>query len=401
MKILTVSDSPYLHSGLARVHREMIRALIEDGHDVYVAGWGWNIKAYPGDEENNIWWYEDSKTGKKIRSFPIYKDPKKLIVMIYEIINSLNGVDALFTIGDYHNFIGFDQLKTKSGFNHKWIAYYTIDSEPINEKYYSPMNYIDKIIVPSRFGQNVLSDVNFESEYIPYGVDSNFYKINDDKIYIERQSRNIHNKFRFINVSRNCSRKNIPAFLSSLKRVYNINPNISAYLHTSVDEEIKNLISRFGLEYIVDLPEEKVSLEIGCSDKELNFQYNLSDSVIVTSTSEGFCLPLLEGQKCGLTPIATNYSSMIELVDYRNDLPPNGELVNYVPFYSTLQHKIAIIDEQDLCSKMLKVSMNKNIYPKSKNIKFAEKFTWDHTKKSIKEIFNNISHSISLPVEKI
>ena len=54
MKIITISDSPTLYSGLARVHRHVIDGLVEAGHSVLPCGWN----AY--DEEQ----LENAKKGK-------------------------------------------------------------------------------------------------------------------------------------------------------------------------------------------------------------------------------------------------------------------------------------------------------------------------------------------------
>lgn len=317
---------------------------------------------------------------------------------------SLIKPDILITIGDYWNFIGFEQLKPKFSYSFKWIAYYTIESEPINEMYHNALTFVDEFITPSKYGQKVVEDsLGRHCHYIPYGINhEKFYVLEDNVIRSERAKRNLNGKFRFISVAKNISRKNIPAFLEAMKICHDVDKNIVAYLHTDIDRKnkkmvhIPNILKRLGLESVVSLPERKVSFDLGISDEHLNVEYNCSDAFVCTSVAEGFGLPIIESQKCGLTPITTNASSMKELVENK------GELVLSREYYANMEHKVGIIDVEDLADKMLKVAKLKKNKCKSKEIiNFSKGFLWEGMNKQILDIIKSQNKVISVPIEEI
>jgi glycosyltransferase involved in cell wall biosynthesis len=407
MKVLIITDSPYLYTGLARVNRHMIRGLSENGHEVFVGAWGWDQEAYPKNEEHK-WVYKDEVTGKEHTAFPLQKNPHKLIAHTYEVAKFIEP-DVIITVGDYWNFPGFDQLKAKLSYSFKWIAYYTIEAEPINEVYIDPFKSIDVIATPSKFGKEVVEQsTGMKCHHIPYGIDhDSFYRLDDETIAKERSKRNLDGKFRFINVSKNINRKNIPAFLEALKRCNDADDSVVGYLHSNIKKSvdsmvnIENLIKRFQLEGILLVPENKISIDLGRSDDQLNVEYNCSDALVLSSVAEGFGLPIIEAQKCGVMPIVTNSSAMSELVEGR------GELVNSIKYHAKMEQIVNIIDVDDLFEKMMSIVDKKKKQKKlfmersKKNIEFAKGFRWETMNREIAEIVGSQKRLVSVPVELI
>jgi glycosyltransferase involved in cell wall biosynthesis len=403
MNIFFISDCPYLNTGLARMTRNIIRGLAENGHNVFLGSWGWDINAFPKNIENQ-WIYEDKKTNNKHIAFPMIKNPEKQLSLSYEIIRQTKP-DIVFTLGDYYNFQGFEMLKSKLDYSFKWVAYYTIEASPISSLYRSAFNTIDEIFVPSKFGQNVISEsFGIDSHYVPFGIDhESFYKLDNELIRIERKKRNLDGKIRFISVCKNQHRKNIPAFLQALKSANEKNKDIVGYLHCNIDKftgnqiDVKKIIERLDIsEEVLQLPSKNISLTLGTNDSDLNVEYNCSNYLVNSSVAEGFGLPIVEGMACGLTPIATNCSAMKELVK------KTGFGVGFNNFLDPLEQEIGIIDSKKLSKTFLRVA-EKDFYSSriESNLKYAKGFTSENMNIKINSIVSEISENTILPVESI
>lgn len=398
MRIFVICDSPYLYTGLARVNRHVIDGLSNSGHEVILGAWGWDQLAFPLNE-NSQWIYRD-QSGRNYSVFPLAKNPEKLLIQTYEVMKEIK-CDILLTMGDYWNFAGFDLLKPKLNYGYKWIAYYTIESRPINDEYVEAFKYIDEIICPSIFGKNVVeSSTDKQCHYIPYGVDQNvFYKLDEKTRIEERKKRGLEGKFRFINVSKNQNRKNIPAFLEALKIVHDVDNRVVGYLHTNIEKlvptqvNLKNIIKRLGIEDIVSVPNKKLSLDIGYLDSDLNIEYGCSDAFVMSSVAEGFGLPILEAQSCGLPAIVTGYSSMKQLC--RN----KRLLVDYVKYYASMEQEVAIIKVEDLVRKMIDIMSSER--DEDKNIEYCKGFYWGSMNERLGKIIEGLDDKIVIPVNEM
>lgn len=391
MRILIICDSPYLYTGLARVNRNVIRGLDQSGHEVMLGAWGWDQLAYPLNE-NSQWTYRDQKTEREYVAFPLAKQPEKLLIQTFEVLKSIR-CDVLLTIGDYWDFRGFELLKSKLNYGYKWISYYTIESSPINEDYLNAFEYMDEIMVPSKFGASVVEkSTNKTAHHIPYGIDTEVFRPITD-------AKKSSSTFRFINVSKNQSRKNIPAFLEALKLVHEVDSRAIGYLHTNVDKKVpnqvhvQNIIRRLGISNIISLPKHKLALDIGCSDDDLRKEYCNSDALVLSSVAEGFGFPILEAQACGIPAIVSNCSSMTELAFYK-DL-----LVDCIKYYGPMEQEIGIVRVDDLAEKMLH-SM-KTTYDGEKLFDFAKGFSWRTTNKMIDRVLNGMQENICIPAEEV
>lgn len=399
MRIFVICDSPYLFTGLARVNRNIIDGLRNNGHEVFLGSWGWDQVAFPLNE-NSQWIYKDIKTKKEFVSFPLSKDPKNLLNQTYDILKSIP-CDILLTIGDYWNFSGFELLKSKLNYSYKWISYFTIESKPINESYIDFFRYMDAIMVPSKFGKRVVEEsTGLKAFYVPYGIDhSVFSPISEENISSMRKERGIEDKIRFINVSKNQQRKNLPAFLEALKIANEIDNRIIGYLHTNVDKKsqsqinIKNIIKRLGIENIISLPKNKISLDIGCSDERLREEYCCSDALVLSSVAEGFGFPLLEAQSCGIPVIGTNCSSIPELSFYKY------LVVDSVSYYGPMEQEVGIICVDDLVQKMCSIVDYK--YSKEEIVNFTKGFSWNKTNNIIENVISCMDNNIIIPVEEV
>ena len=399
MRILVICDSPYLYTGLARVNRHVIEGLSDNGHEVFLGAWGWDQLAFPLNDDSQ-WIYKNEKSGREYVVFPLSKEPQKLLIQTYEVLKSIP-CDILLTIGDYWNFANFELLKQKLDYGYKWISYFTIESYPINDSHINSFKYMDEIIVPSVFGKRVVeANAGLSAHYVPYGIDQDvFYPMKEEERNNGRKELNLEGKIRFINVSKNQQRKNIPAFLEAVKLANEIDNRIVGYLHTNVDKKVQNqvdiqsIIRRLDIGDIISLPSKKIALDIGCSDDNLRKEYCYSDALVLSSVAEGFGLPLLEAQSCGISAVATDCSSITELCCDKN------LLVESVKYYGPMEQEVGIISVEDLVNRML-FSIDNRISVE-KIVEFCKGFHWNNTNEKIENIISCMSGNIAIPVEEV
>ena len=104
-------------------------------------------------------------------------------------------------------------------------------------------------------------------------------------------------------------------------------------------------------------------------DSELVQIYNMAELFVYPSIFEGFGLPVVEAMQCGLPVLASNTSSIPEIVD-------NKKLL-FNP-----------ADEHDIASRIIKLLSDKPLREElsRKSIKNSARFNWEKTARKTLEI---------------
>jgi glycosyltransferase involved in cell wall biosynthesis len=337
MRIVTVSDSPLLYSGLARVHRHVIDGLVAAGHEVIPCAWfGYDSATLKRMQEEKGFQpppiiYKSG--GKDVRMLCV---PKKgghnCMFAIYEVMAEVKA-DVLLTIGDYWDFYYVSALKSKLDFGFKWLAYLTVEQE-IGSQWKSLLGYADALACPSLFGCKMLKDAcGKDAAFVPYGTESVFCRYPKERREALRKERSCEGKVRFISVGQNTDRKNLPALMLAVKRIADESYGkelLSAcrfYLHSNFqacDQEanlydLDEIADRLGVHEYFDFS-AGVSLFDAPDDGLLADEYNASDFLISASYSEGYGLPMVEAMACGLPAIANATSTAFEHLGVWHDL---------------------------------------------------------------------------------
>jgi glycosyltransferase involved in cell wall biosynthesis len=118
-------------------------------------------------------------------------------------------------------------------------------------------------------------------------------------------------------------RKGWDTMFQSLKIFADNNPdvqkNLVIFLHTDPkNEKGRNLVElshEIGIDKYIIWNDAYISSIVGLPENALAKLYNTFDVFLMLSRREGFCLPVLEAQACGVPCIVNDFSALNERVD--------------------------------------------------------------------------------------
>ena len=204
------------------------------------------------------------------------------------------------------------------------------------------------------------------------GCDERFKPLNitfEESLPILKKYK-IEKKFIFYLPSSYDFRKNIDRLIQAYAQLPQfLRENFQLVIGSEFPEDIKEKLK--NLAYKSGLKKNELVFTGYISEDDLPIFYNLCTLFVYPSLYEGFGLPVLEAMKCGAPVIASNTSSLPEV----------------------LQEKSALFDPKNINSiskKIYEVLTNKSflIYLKENALKQASKFSWE---KSAKIILSSLS----------
>ncbi|HYE21839.1 MAG TPA: glycosyltransferase family 4 protein, partial [Tepidisphaeraceae bacterium] len=323
MRILLVTHSPTLTTGYGRVAAELIRGFCAAGHEVVAQGQGYGGEGH----------------GLPCRVVP-WDEGNTVAAALAE-----HRPDVLLTVGDPWMFEGLDRLPRAAGV--RWVAYFPVDGGPVPEGWKAWLRAVD---VPVTFcewtADLVRREAGVEARVITHGVDVGTFRPTDKAVAKRRVG--VEGKFVVGCVAANQQRKNLPALVRAFAEFARGKEDVALYLHTRIDGywDVEALVRRFGVE-----PKTRATLNLdpqrGVDDATLATVYNSFDVFALPTMAEGFGLPILEAQACGVPALATDCSACTEL------LP---DPVQRIRVKDTLimarNFEQAIADEGDLAGKL-------------------------------------------------
>jgi glycosyltransferase involved in cell wall biosynthesis len=174
-------------------------------------------------------------------------------------------------------------------------------------------------IAMSKFGARMLEE--FDPLYVPHGIDTTVYKPIDKKTARE-VTQMPQDKWLVGMVAANKgnpSRKCFAEALMAFKKLADGNPDVGLYLHTEA-QGIFNGVDLPRLIREIGIPGDRVYL----SDQErllfnpvghetMAHVYSSLDCLLSPSAGEGFGIPVLEANACGVPAIVTDFSAQSEV----------------------------------------------------------------------------------------
>lgn len=235
-----------------------------------------------------------------------------------------------------------------------WIPLTMIDSEPIHPGILQRLRLAWKILVPAQFAKDMLSKSGYYSELIYHGVDTDIYKPLDKKECLKTFGLP-EGRFIFGSVAANKDnppRKSFQEMFDAFRIFKSKHPEAAIFMQTQMGNPqgfpIKEYVKTLGIENDVFFVDDYASM-FKLTSVEMAKLFNCFDCLLIPSQSEGFGLPLIEAQSCGIPVITHDWTTMPEtIIDGET-----GFLVKTAYKRWTLgANYFAIPDVQDIADKM-------------------------------------------------
>lgn len=369
MRILWHSVAPFISSGYGTVTRYFMIQLLNSGFTAFSS-------AYYGLQPGGILNWKGLYVLPVIRG-GIDKLGFETVAEHYKRFQC--------DLGIFHSDFWVSHLFTKKIPNS--LCYSPIDHENYPDKWLQVLRGYKWIAVPSLHAQKELAKSKLESTYVPHGVNIKIYHPMD-----KLQSRKAFTleKEKFIvgivagnndDETRKGWDSNFLAFKYFLEQNKDIKEkDVTLFIHTDpTNERGRNLIElsrQIGVDKYIIWNDKYSATVIGLPETAMAKLYNSFDVFLLLSRREGFCLPVLEAQACGIPCILNDFSALSE----RNDYGRVGWLCKPATFtYSPINAVTSIADPYkgaDALSEAYNNDKKRKMFAK-KSLAFAKTQTWD------------------------
>ncbi len=364
LRLLWVSESRRLHTGFGRTADEVIRRLANEGSfEVGVLGWG--MRAGP-----------EGEVGAEAEAFDAGRIPwdRRRIDHVVEAF----GPDILLTYGPLSALSVGQALNTRVFV--KWVGFGAFEAAPLTEACCRAIESMDRFVVPSVWCQETAEALSPDApiQYVPLGVDPDVFRPLPERHKL-REEGGLGNRFVVGCVARNSFRKQIPILIKAFQRFVGHRPEALLYLHMDPHDAgwpLLQLVRRMGVAEHT-LFTRGLAGPLGVDQHQMNRIYNLFDVMVLPTMGEAFGLPVLEAMAAGVPVVATDCSSLPELLRGR------GELIA-VKEYMTMPWdgaEYALPDTDDLVNKLDLLFGNRELRERyaQRGREFALSMTWDHS----------------------
>lgn len=301
LRIIWMSNSPHVYSGYGVFTKELLKRIHDDGWTVACVGFsgisGGIIEDYDG-----------------YRIYPQMAEPY--------------GTDALVNHGrDFKAHVHFTMQDTPTLnanlLQHvkTWIPYMPVHYSPPSPFVLDKIKHAYKIITFSEYGKQGLASKGFSSTMIKEGINTSTFRPLDKEMIRKRLGIK-DGTFLFGMVGANKeipARKGFQEALDAYKLFIDNHPNerVGLYIHTLSPPigkfPIMDYAKQIGVHDRVIVPDNYSALYKSPPDVIAQMM-NAFDVLLQPSRTEGFGLPIVEAQSCGVPAIATDFSAMPELI---------------------------------------------------------------------------------------
>jgi glycosyltransferase involved in cell wall biosynthesis len=318
MRLLFTGCAPWCNTGYAKPARYVLPRLVRLGHDVGLAC----FYGYQGATERV------DVGGEEVLLFSAARD-RWFNDIIPHHARSFKA-DAVITVQDVWTLQGWGEMEFA------WLPWMPVDTSPVDRPTldalrgcYAPMSY-------SQWGRDQLLETNWQTaRYLPLGVDTEVFRIRNQAE--TRRATELPEDGLIVGMiaaNASCpSRKCFPEVLLAWKRWKDEGGEGLLYLHTTIAPsrsegiDFVKLLDTLSIPWStladrdeerrgnawVLFPDQHRMWSRLYSEEDLAMIYSAFDVLMSPSMSEGFGLPILEAQACGVPVITLAFSSMPEL----------------------------------------------------------------------------------------
>jgi glycosyltransferase involved in cell wall biosynthesis len=246
----------------------------------------------------------------------------------YQVVEDMFRPHVIIGMGDYWMLDYIYKMPNRCKF--KFIHEVPIDGEPIPAHWVRDMKQADALISMSQFGKRVIrdQDKHCDVEVIPRGIEpSVFFPIKAPKDQIRKEAMSSAlGRFVVGVFDRFQDRKQIGRAIEAFAKFIadGKHPGCDLYLHMDINDPFSTaqkktldgewgLVARYGIRDRVII-NHQLTVERGVPERDMNLLYNCCDVKLSTTQGEGWGLTTAEAMACGIPNVATNYSTMPELL---------------------------------------------------------------------------------------
>ena len=410
-KILIITDSPALDSGMGVGHREVASRLYATGrYEIASFGWFFQNAQRQGVKWNFPWkQFTNPDTGNPYghpKNWPNSNMEDIKNSPVFQVIDDMFKPDIVIAMADYWMVDYLYKFTDINMHRFKLVHEVPIDGEPIPRHWTKDFKKADAIISMSNYGKRVINDTdkNCNVTIIPRGIDiGKFAKINAPKDMIRKTYMpSAVGEFIVGVFDRFQDRKQIGRAIESFAKFISDgnHKKCSLYLHMNINDPFSvsqkkmldgdyGIIERFGIKDRI-IVNKNITVEKGVPIQELNALYNCCDCRISTSQGEGWGYCTTESMACGIPNIGTAYTTFPELLGENEE---RGLLSN-VQTYLTGMYNIerALVDTSHVAyqlDRLYRSSVLRNRLGENAR-KFVYKFRWDVVIKQWEEVIDSL-----------
>jgi glycosyltransferase involved in cell wall biosynthesis len=189
-----------------------------------------------------------------------------------------------------------------------------------------------KLMAMSRFGYENFLRAGYDPVYCPHGIDTELFSPQDRKTLREAMGISEDDFVIGLNGANNDAiRKGHPEQFLAFAKFLSIRPDAILAVHSGIHQDggqdLEALAENLGITDRIRVVDQYRYHGGLIQPPEIAEWYNVIDVLSSCSFGEGFGLPIMEAQSCGVPVITTNASSMPEL-------NPHGISVGGQPFWN-------------------------------------------------------------------
>lgn len=303
MRIALFSNATWAPTGYGQQSAQLTRRMMADGHEVaLIANWG--LTGAPQNHDG-------------LTVFPQGIHPYSLDSADYYADFWLEGHEGfVLTLYDTWPLLEHPPLFEK----HDAWYWCPIDHSPAPPKVVAWVRDHNTIAM-ARFGQQELANAGITTQYIPHAIETDTFKPTESDVRkLMRIPEDAHlTCVNMANIGQTPPRKRWAENLLGWRVFADKHPDAYIYLHTGLQHsrgiDLASCIQAWGL------PQDRVRIvDQGAyrggfvTREDLAAIYTASDVLLMATAGEGFGIPAIEAQACGLPVIVTDFSAQAELV---------------------------------------------------------------------------------------
>jgi glycosyltransferase involved in cell wall biosynthesis len=292
LRILINTNAPWASSGYAQQSYDLLPLIKQEGYEIAAS-------CFYGLEGGSI-------LLDGIKFYPKIGDPWGVDAMLNHAKDFK--ADVVFSLQDTWVLNPIELGKIN-----RWIPITPIDHDPVPNSVYDRLRSAYRVVTYSKFGHEQLQNKGMHSTYIPHTVDTDIFKPIDKNV-IRDELKIPKDVFLFGMVGANKDnppRKGFQHAIDAFVKFHKAHPKSAMYFHTLLQQQggfpIEDYVKFLGItDYIYHLQPYEQLFKVHRQD--MKKIYSAFDVLVMTSENEGFGVPIIEAQACGVPVITDDFT---------------------------------------------------------------------------------------------